>query len=182
MSNNASAVMLEWDIVQYADSYNVYRSADKFAAWPWAKIGDNVTATNWTDAAGTYDDANTYFYIVKAWNLAGEGGNSSMGTKVRKTFTYNDPALRANSNWISLPYELNLTSGVNLNDAKALKDDITANTPVSCSKVSWWDPAAGYETYTGFGTPFDLIPGRGYMAVTSGAATISIPSIATPGP
>jgi len=107
LSNNTTAVMLEWDTVQYADSYNIYRSADKFAAWPWTKIGDNVTTINWTDSAGTYDDVNNYFYIVRAYNLAGEGGNSSMGTKIRKMFTYIDESSNTNINWVSLPYNSN---------------------------------------------------------------------------
>jgi hypothetical protein len=107
LSNSSFVVRLDWDTVLYADGYNVYRSNDKFAAWPWTKVADNVTATNWTDGAGTYSDPNTYYYIVRAWNPVGEGGNSSLGTKIRKTFTYIDETLNTNKNWISLPYNSN---------------------------------------------------------------------------
>lgn len=149
LSNNSGAVRLDWDAVIYANGYNVYRSNDRFAAWPWAKVADNITATNWTDGAVTYLDPNTYCYIVTAWNPAGEGGNSSLGTKIRKPFTYIDETLNTNINWVSLPYNSNYAT---ISD---IIDDIEGGTfgpghARFISAVYLWDSAAqGIDGMTG---------------------------------
>jgi hypothetical protein len=104
LSDSSGSVRVSWDASANATSYEVYRSGDRFAPWPWAQVASGIAATNWTDSAGTYSNPGTYYYIVRSRNAGGDSGNSSMGAKVRRTFTYLNPTLRTNANWISLPY------------------------------------------------------------------------------
>ena len=86
------------------------------------------------------------------------------------------------TNKISLPYNMNLMQDVSgtmhVNDARALMGNITytGSPAVTCPKVAWWDPNHGTWAYIGVGTPFTLVPGRGYRVTISGNTTWSCPT------
>ncbi|MCG2824983.1 MAG: hypothetical protein L6265_00145 [Thermoplasmatales archaeon] len=104
LGNSTGTVRVSWSApVSGADTYTVYKSSDRFAAFPggWA-ANTGVATLYWDDAANTYTDVNTYYYVVRAVKSSLEGGNGTMTVKVSKTFSYNSGV--TNVNWLSLPY------------------------------------------------------------------------------
>ncbi|MBU4071829.1 MAG: Ig-like domain-containing protein [Candidatus Thermoplasmatota archaeon] len=167
----STGILLQWTAKADATSYVIYRTTSLNGTWGWANIAE-VTTLNYNDTLA-YSDANSYAWVVHSKSAGGENMTkvNSIAHKIAYALSYSATITGGNQNWIALPYAMNLTSGTYHNDAKALKDDITANSGTTCSKVSWWDPTSGYKSYTGIGTPFALVPGRGYMVVTAAAGT-----------
>jgi hypothetical protein len=151
-------VVLSWSATSDATGYNVYRgTAPNFTPGAGSKIGA-VTTTTTTDA-GVLADANSYYYIVRAYNGAGESGNSNMGYLPKKTLTYVSPG----KYWISIAYN---HSYVNIQD---IANDINGGTsPGTVTKISRWNPATNsYQnrTWTGstwVGTNASVVTGESY--------------------
>ena len=125
-----TTVRLDWNVVPGADSYNVYESSDRFAAFPG---GWNVVSTvnNFYEFA-QLDDGQTHYYVVRAFNLAsGESGNSTMGVKINKAFTLNP--LMMSVYWMSLPY----------NSEYATASDVANElTETNINIIAKWDRAS----------------------------------------
>lgn len=68
-----SSVVLTWNSVAGATSYNVKRSSA--SGGPFTTIASNITVTNFTDSTSVLDV--NYFYVVSAVNVGGESANST---------------------------------------------------------------------------------------------------------
>lgn len=68
-----SRATLNWSAVSGATSYTVKRST--VSGGPFTAIASGITAPSYIDA--TASNGTTYFYVVSASNLAGEGANST---------------------------------------------------------------------------------------------------------
>ncbi len=180
-----STVRLDWNAVVGADSYNVYDSGDKFAAFPG---GWNVVSTvnNFYEFAHL-DDGLTHYYIARAFNLAsGESTNSTMGVKIDEAFS----PVQMSIYWMSLPY----------NSEYATAGDIaTELTETNINLVAKWDRASQqvisyyYARGKWRGRDFAIAPGDGiyvsaintfnwYIVGTdSDTITIDLPYDATSG-
>ena len=149
-------IILHWDSVPNATYYNVYMSADRLAPFSsWTPVL-GVAGTSWTHV-GAYGDGETWFYLVRGANSAGEGPNSTMGVKLDKQFDdLSSP--RRNIYWISLPY----------NTIYKKASDIASELgPTKIDVVGKWDPSTQSTIvyyYLGNrwrGTDFDINPGDG---------------------
>ena len=67
------AADLEWDDVDGADSFNVYRDTTSGVDAGGSALETEVTETSFTD--DTAENGTTYFYVVTA--LANEGGETA---------------------------------------------------------------------------------------------------------
>jgi len=139
-----------------AAGYRVYESQDRLAAFgSWTVIG-NVTTTSFTHT-GANATANTYFYIVRAYSSVwNEGPNSTMGTKLSRTFTFNPSG--TNFQWFGLPYHT----------IYAKASDIVKELTVSKINVlaKWDSDKQELVTYYYFngkwrGKDFQILPGDG---------------------
>ena len=156
--SGSNDVVLSWSATSDATGYNVYRgTAPNFTPGAGNKIGA-VTTTTTTDA-GALADANSYYYIVRAYNGAGESGNSNMGYLPKKTLTYASPG----KHWISIAYK---NSYANIQD---IANDINGGTsPGTVTKISRWNPATqSYQsrTWNGsawIGTNASVVTGESY--------------------
>jgi len=148
-----STVRLTWRAVPDADSYRIYESANRFAAFPWGVLG---TTTAITFDANHLADGQTHFYIVRAVKSSLEGANSTMGVKIAKSIDYSPTS--ANIYWFSLPYH----------SSYARASDISTElTSTKVSVVAKWNPAA-QKPYLWYyfrnkwrGTDFTISPGDG---------------------
>jgi hypothetical protein len=122
-----STVRLTWTSVPGADSYNIYESGDRFAAFPWAVLGTTVATTF---DANHLADGLTHYYIVRAVRSGLEGPNSTMGVKIDKNIGYGPTS--SNIYWFSLPYQ----------SSYARASDISTElTSTRISVVAKWNPA-----------------------------------------
>ena len=95
-------ITLHWiDANAGSVAYDVFYTHNKYA-WDFASPNATTTvgASSWTHA-GACNDGLNWFYIVRP---AGGADNSTMGYKIVVTLPYNDPALKTNIYWVSLPY------------------------------------------------------------------------------
>ncbi|MEE9116181.1 MAG: Ig-like domain-containing protein [Thermoplasmata archaeon] len=173
-----ATVRLDWNVVASADSYNVYDSGDKFAAFPggWNVVN---TANNFYEFAHL-DDGLMHYYIVRAFNLvSGESTNSTMGVKIDKTFS----PVQMSIYWMSLPY----------NSEYATAGDIaTELTDTNVNVIAKWDRASQqiisyyYARGKWRGRDFTIAPGDGiyvsaianfnwYIVGTDSSITIDLP-------
>jgi len=147
-------VHLAWNAVPSADSYTVYESSNRFAAWPWAVLG--TTTTTGFDAPGHLTDGLTHYYIVRAVRTTVESANSTMGVKVQMNVGFSSST--SNVRWFSLPYR----SGY----ARA-SDIATELGPTKIDVVAKWNPATQapilYYYFRGAwrGTDFTIAAGDG---------------------
>ncbi len=147
-------VRLAWNAVPNADSYAVYESANRFAAWPWAVLG--TTTTTGFDATGHLTDGLTHYYIVRAVRGAQESSNSTMGVKIQMNVGFSSST--SNVRWFSLPYR----SGY----ARA-SDIATELGPTRIDVIAKWNPATQspvlYYYFRGAwrGTDFTIAAGDG---------------------
>jgi hypothetical protein len=148
-----STVRLTWRLVPGADSYRIYESANRFAAFPWGVLG---TTTAITFDANHLADGQTHFYIVRAVRSSLEGPNSTMAVKIAKSISYSPAS--ANIYWFSLPYQ----------SSYARASDISTElTSTRISVVAKWNPASQTPTlWYHFrnkwrGTDFTISPGDG---------------------
>jgi hypothetical protein len=148
-----TTIRLTWNAVPGADSYNVYESSDRFAAFPWAILGTTLVTT--FDAPHLLDSF-THYYIVRAVRSGVEGPNSTMGVKIDKSIGYSPTG--SNIYWFSLPYQSSY--------AKA-SDISTELTSTQISVVAKWNPATQtpilWYHFRGKwrGTDFTIAPGDG---------------------
>jgi hypothetical protein len=151
-----STVRLDWNTVAGADSYNVYDSGDRFAAFPggWTMVN---TVNNFYEFNTHLDDGMTHYYVVRAFNAAvGESTNSTMGVKIDKAFTVNP--VGANIYWMSLPYRSEYTTA---------GDIATELTDTNINIVAKWDRASQqiisyyYARGKWRGRDFAIAPGDG---------------------
>jgi hypothetical protein len=152
-------IIVHWDASARADEYNVYIATnDRFAAFPWPVSTELTTSFTHT---GAYDDANTYFYIVRAYNTTNalESTNSTMGVKLNKTFGTPYSPMR-NMYWMSLPY---------ISMYKKAKDITEELTSANINAVCKWIPANQnsicYTYWAGMwrGQNFDITMGDAIM-------------------
>jgi len=102
-------------------------------------------------------------------------------TPVVYPLAYSSTVSGGNSERLSLPYNMHLVSlTLTVNDARALKDNVTAFSGATCSAVAWWDPTFGTRTWLA-GPAFALVPGRGYAVTINGPGAWSCP-VYLPGP
>ena len=147
-------VRLTWTAAPSADSYRVYESQNRFAAWPWAALGTSVTTT--FDATGHLTDGLTHYYIVRAIRSTVESTNSTMGVKIQMNVGFS--SVSSNVRWFGLPYR----SGY----AKA-SDIATELGPSKIDVVAKWNPATQtpvlyYYLRGGWhGTDFTIAAGDG---------------------
>jgi hypothetical protein len=173
-------VRLDWNAVPGADSYNVYESADRFAAFPggWSMVN---TVSNFYEFAHL-DDGQTHYYVVRAFNAgSGESTNSTMGVKIDKAFTVNP--VGTSIYWMSLPYH---------SDYVTASDIATELTDANINIVAKWDRASqqviSYYYARGMwrGRDFAIGPGDGiyvsavasfnwYIVGTDADITIDLP-------
>ena len=74
LSNNKQVVRLSWDAVEFANSYNVYRSNSYYGEY--TKIADGVTSTTWNDESPL--EGYNYYKVV----ASGYGLTSSMSSYI----------------------------------------------------------------------------------------------------
>ena len=156
-----STIRLTWTAVPNADNYRVYESQNRFAAWPWTVLG--TTATTTFDAVGHLTDGLTHYYVVRALRGTTEGGNSTMGVKVSRSFGFS--ASSTNVHWFSLPYRSPYAR------ASDIANELT-NTRVDV--IAKWNPATQssllYYWFRGAwrGTDFTISAGDGlYVGAVS---------------
>ncbi len=156
-----STIRLTWNPVTAADNYRVFTATDRFAAWPWAVLGNTAVAT--FDATGHLSDGLTHYYIVRAMRGTTESANSTMGVKVDRSFSFT--ATTTNVHWFSLPYR----------SSYARASDITTElTNAKIDVVAKWNPATQspilYYYFRGAwrGTDFTIGAGDGlYVGAVS---------------
>lgn len=147
-------IHLAWNTVPNANSYNVYESTNRFAAWPWAVLGTSTTTG--FDATGHLTDGLTHYYIVRAVRSTVESTNSTMGVKTQMNLAYGSST--SNVRWFSLPYR----SGY----ARA-SDIATELGPTRIDVIAKWNPATQtpvlYYYFRGAwrGTDFPIAAGDG---------------------
>jgi hypothetical protein len=160
-------VRLTWNAVIGADSYNVYESQDRFAAWPWALLGTTTGTT--FDATGHQTDGLTHFYVVRAMRVTSESGNSTMGAKIERTFGYS--ASGTNVHWFSLPYRSQYLSA---------SDIATELGTAKVDVIGKWNPATQtpilYYWFRGAwrGTNFAIAAGDGLFVGAKSVFTWAI--------
>jgi hypothetical protein len=148
-----SIVRLTWRAVTGADSYRIYESSNRFAAFPWTILGET--------SATTYDanhlaDGQTHFYIVRTVKGGIESANSTMAVKIERSIGYSPTG--ANIYWFSLPYHSSYLRA---------SDISTELTSTKISVVAKWNPAAQkpviwyYLRNKWHGTDFTISPGEG---------------------
>ena len=148
-----TTIRLTWNSVPGADSYNIYESSDRFAAFPWAVLGTTLVTS--FDANHLLDSL-THYYIVRAVRSGVEGANSTMGVKIDKNIGYSPTG--SNIYWFSLPYQSSY--------AKA-SDISTELTSAQISVVAKWNPTTQtpvlwYHFRNKWrGTDFTISPGDG---------------------
>jgi len=147
-------VRLTWNAAASADSYKVYESSNRFAAWPWAVLG--TTAATSFDAIPHLTDGATHYYIVRAVRSFAVSGNSTMGAKIQMNVAFNTAT--SNIRWFSLPYRSDYTKASDItNELGSSKIDVVAK----------WNPATQTPTlYYYFrgawrGTDFSIAAGDG---------------------
>ncbi len=154
-------VVLYWDPVSGAASYNVYETQDRFASFPssWNPLG-STSGTSFT-VSGDGADSLTHFYIVRAYSGTSEGVNSTMG--VKKAFSFTRSPVNSNVQWFSLPYN---------STYKKASDIANELGPSKIDVVGEWDPVMQRATVYYFargmwrGTDFTIDPGDGlYLSV-----------------
>ncbi len=109
VSTDGSDVVLEWGIYGNIgpNSWNVYRSLDKFATFPsaWTMVTIPGTSLSWAHT-GAANDGNTWYYMVEAED--GWPGLSSMGVKQHMAFTHNAYP-KTNIMFITIPQDSGYT-------------------------------------------------------------------------
>ena len=157
-------IILHWDISVLATGYNVYATND-ISVWdfvtPSATVGAVLTYTD----AGVLIDGNHDYYIVKAFNLAGENDTNSNVAYVAECF-YDYTAGGINKMWMSIPWgtdhiktadelqlDLNRFDTGNPNTESVNKWDVINQGTVSWSYLSFLSMWSG--------TDFSIEPGVG---------------------
>lgn len=155
-------LLLSWRAVPGATEYRVYTSLDRFAAWSAWTLSGTVTGTTCT-IAGDAADALTRYYVVRGFDGAREGANSTMG--VKRPLSFGHVPGQTNIAWFSLPYN---------STYRRASDIANALGPGKADLVGKWDPAAQtsivyYHGQGGWrGTDFPIAPGDGlYLGTTS---------------
>ena len=177
----STGILLQWTAQAGATSYVVYRTTSLNATWGWAQIAE--VATLYYNDTTAYSDNNNYTWVVHSKNVNGENMTkvNSLAYKCCYALAYSTTINGGATNWISLPYVLNMTSLTGTkNDARALRDDISRFSGVTCSVVAWWDPTVGTRSWAGVGVPFALVPGRAFGVTVSGPATYKMVGAYTP--
>jgi hypothetical protein len=168
-------VVLTWNMVttdtlgnaETVHYYVVYRSTSPSFI---PDVSDSVGATIQPDTvytdAGALTSGNSYYYLVKAVDIArNRSAKSNMGYKLNKFF--NENASSSDRNWVSLPWYSNYTV------ASDLTDDLSS-AGVPLIKIvnlrddqlyeNWlWDP----DFLEWYGDDFSIAPGRGYEMETT---------------
>jgi hypothetical protein len=150
---------------EIVDRYIVYRNTDpSFVPTNADSIGfTSAPDTVYTDV-GVLPNANSYYYLVKAVDVANNRGRkSNMGYKFNKSVNENPSA--TDKNWVSLSWhsEYSMVSDLTT-DLSPLGDPLIkiANLRDDQNYESWlWDPVF-LEWY---GTDFAIQSGRGYEMV-----------------
>ncbi|MFO7791599.1 MAG: hypothetical protein R6W73_01270 [Candidatus Saliniplasma sp.] len=156
-------IILSWDEEPDADEYNVYHSTDAYADFgTWTEL-DTVTGLEYTHGGALGGDN---YYIVRAENAAGEGGNSTMGycyeaffdstegilhfTSVPNNFDYNGDGQLTSFDVIE-----SITGGIDQqgNLDMVVKWDASGR---GYTETSEWDDLGGQ-----WGGEFDIQPGDG---------------------
>jgi hypothetical protein len=128
-------IIVHWDTVTGADSYNAYRSMDRFAAFPSGWTLASEMTNSWTHA-GAYGDTNTWFYVVRADNTTnGESTNSTMGVKLHKDLG-TPYSVGRNIYWISLPYDSIYTKASDI----VMDIEGSMGAPSMINAVCKWNP------------------------------------------
>ena len=79
---SATQIGLTWNAVTTATGYRVKRSTT--SGGPYTPVATGVAPTSYTDTGLL--NGTTYYYVVSAWNLAGESTNSSPVGVTTKTY------------------------------------------------------------------------------------------------
>jgi len=181
----STGILLQWTAKAGATSYVVYRTTSLNATWGWAQIAE-VATLRYNDTTA-YSNANNYTWVVHSKGAGGENMTklNSLAYKCCYALAYSTTINGGATNWISLPYVLNITSTTGTipyskNDARALRDDITGFAGVTCSVVAWWDPTVGTRSWAGVGVAFALVPGRAYGVTVNAAGTYKMVGAYTP--
>ena len=125
-------IVVNWDDVG-ADDYNVYHSADVYAAMPWTLAG--TVATNTFTHVGGLGGAN--FYYVRATDGVDEGNMSSIAYCVERVFV--DDADQ-NLHYLSIPARFNNLETITASDiVTAIEGGTGAGTNVYIYRVVRWD-------------------------------------------
>ena len=104
-------------------------------------------------------------------------------TPTSYTLAYSTLVTGGNTNRIALPYNMNLVSNLfTYNNARALRDNVTAFSAVTCTAIAWWDPTTGLVPWAGAGDGFALLPGRGYQITINSVGTPWTCPVTVPGP
>jgi hypothetical protein len=163
-------MIVHWDAVVGADSYNVYNATNKLAPFPggWTLSIVPGTQTQWRHA-NAYGDGSTHYYVVRADNTTGgESTNSTMGVKLHKALGTPSGVPGRNLYWTSLPYSSMYTSA---SDIVMDLEGSLVTPPSMINAIFKWDPTtqnAQLYLYVGRwrGTDFKINPGDG-IAVNS---------------
>jgi hypothetical protein len=132
-------VTLNWNTSATADYYRVYMASGvtaKTGAFPasWSLIATVLPTPGTSSFAQTETAGDYIYYAVAAVNGAGQGGPSTMVSKVRKVFTFNTGM--TNTFRVGLPYNSKYAT------AQDIVADIEGNTYSSSkiSNISIWNP------------------------------------------
>lgn len=104
LATSATEVYLQWSALAGATSYNVKRSTTN--GGPYSVVASGVTATNYTDTGLSVDT--TYYYVVSAANVGGEGANSAQASAT---------TLMSSANGLIHRYSFSETSGTSIADS-----------------------------------------------------------------
>jgi hypothetical protein len=132
-------MIVHWDAVAGADSYNVYRSMDRHAPFSLWTQTTGVMTNSWTHL-GAYGDTNNWYYIARALNTTGgESTNSTMGVKLHKDFGTPSGTPGRNVYWISLPY-VSMFTDMTASDL-VMEIEGSMGAPSMINGVCKWNPA-----------------------------------------
>ncbi len=147
--------------------YVVYRNTSpSFIPGSADSIGGVIQPdTTYTDA-GVLGSSNSYYYLVKAVDVAtNRSAKSNMGYKLYKFYNENTGAT-SDKNWVGLPWHNSYATVSNLTDDLSVGGDpLVKITNMRNDQLyeSWvWDP----DFFMWDGTNFSIISGRGYEMVT----------------
>ena len=153
VARSSPDIVLTWEAPEWATSYLVYGSTDKFAPWPWGLL-DEVSGTTYRHADADAD-ALSRFYIVRAKDPSGTtSGNSSMGVRLALDFTVEPD--RTNIRWVSLPYRSDYNTAKDISEALTATniDFVLKHDPSTQRSVPWYFFRGRWQ-----GTDFPLEPG-----------------------
>ena len=155
VNDNKLAVNVSWDVANYAEKYQVYRSNSSSYYANYELIADDVTTNSWVDKSPSTTENNYYRIVTVGHGFTSEKSNSTNGVNmssmpipknVTGEMTLNGSSFVIKVSWdavkIAEKYQVYRSNSSSYNtNYELIADDVTTN--------SWIDnsPLSGYNYY-----------------------------------